>query len=27
MVGQKNLQNFVGFLEDGRTRYFAFDIS
>ena len=22
----KNVQNFVGFLEDGRTWYFAFDI-
>ena len=25
-LGQKNVQNFVGFLEDGRTWYFAFEI-
>ena len=25
-IEQKNVQNFIGFLEDGRTWYFAFDI-
>ena len=25
-LGQKNVQNFVSFLEDSRTWYFAFDI-